>query len=86
MAGDEKKRELLKGSLEKSQQCPKVPASRTTIYFAQPQTQDQRVTVFDSSITSEPFLDSVVLENLRKKQQMENETKGVGVGHNTTAR
>ncbi|KIX92055.1 uncharacterized protein Z520_12209 [Fonsecaea multimorphosa CBS 102226] len=80
MAGDEKKRELLKGPLKKTQ-CPKASAPTTTIYFAQPQTQDQRVTVFDSSITSEPFLDSVVLENLRKRQQMENEAEGVG--HNT---
>lgn len=29
------------------------------------------VTVFDSSITSEPFLDSVGLEKLRKRQAME---------------
>ncbi|OQU99210.1 hypothetical protein CLAIMM_04876 [Cladophialophora immunda] len=64
------------------QQCPKASASSTTINFAQPQTHDQRVTVFDSSTTSEPFLDSVVLENLRKRQQMENEPKSVG--HSST--
>lgn len=42
MAGVGKKRELLKGPLEKTQQCPKASAASTTIYFAQPQTQDQR--------------------------------------------
>ncbi|KIW86693.1 uncharacterized protein Z519_12679 [Cladophialophora bantiana CBS 173.52] len=79
MASDGKKKELLKGPLEKSQQlCPKAPASRNTLFFAQPQAHDQRVTVFDSSITPEPFLDSVVLENLRKRQQLEGEAEGSG--------
>ncbi|KAK4943351.1 hypothetical protein LTR10_017025 [Elasticomyces elasticus] len=40
-----------------------------TIHFALQQDQEQRVTIFDSSITPEPFLDSVSLERLRKKQQ-----------------
>ncbi|OAP64057.1 hypothetical protein AYL99_00029 [Fonsecaea erecta] len=82
MAGNEEKRELLKGPLEKTLRCPQASISSATIDFAQPQTQDQRVTVFDSSITSEPFLDSVVLENLRKRQQRESEAKSVG--HKTT--
>ena len=33
------------------------------------------VTVFDSSATAEPFLASVVLENLRKRQQLDLEVE-----------
>jgi hypothetical protein len=33
--------------------------------------RENTVTVFDSSITFEPFLNSVGLENLRKRQQMD---------------
>ncbi|KEF56595.1 uncharacterized protein A1O9_06784 [Exophiala aquamarina CBS 119918] len=45
--------------------------STTPIRFEPQPVQDQRVTVFDSSVASEPFLDSVALENLRKRQQAE---------------
>ncbi|KAJ9605663.1 hypothetical protein H2200_009512 [Cladophialophora chaetospira] len=71
MANSEGKKKLLKGTLKKAQKCNKAVDAPGTIYFTQPQTHDQRVTVFDSSITSEPFLNSVELENMRNKQQME---------------
>ncbi|KIW69817.1 hypothetical protein PV04_02144 [Phialophora macrospora] len=71
MASSEEKRELFKRPLKKAPTCDKAVASKSNVHFIQPQSQDQRVTVFDSSITFEPFLDSVGLENLRKRQQVD---------------
>ncbi|KIW19024.1 hypothetical protein PV08_03314 [Exophiala spinifera] len=64
-------REKLQGPLKRfqgSSQAAEANHAISTIRFALQQ-DDQRVTVFDSSIPPEPFLDSVELENLKKRQQ-----------------
>ncbi|KAK7897610.1 hypothetical protein LTR67_004239 [Exophiala xenobiotica] len=75
-ATQSKKKMLIHGPLKKSEGSLQAVESNhtiSTIHFALQQDQDQRVTVFDSSITPEPFLDSVALERLRKRQQMDEE-------------
>ncbi|EXJ83288.1 hypothetical protein A1O1_06907 [Capronia coronata CBS 617.96] len=66
----------LKGPLLKpkiSSNAMESSHATNTIHFAkqQPPSHSQRVIVLDFSITPEPFLDSVGLENIRKRQQME---------------
>ncbi|KAL6240934.1 hypothetical protein RBB50_012193 [Rhinocladiella similis] len=64
-------KEKLQGPLKRFQASSQAAESNhaiSTIRFAL-QHDDQRVTVFDSSITPEPFLDTVELETLKKRQQ-----------------
>lgn len=74
-----KEKILLHGPLKKNEGSSQAVESNhtiSTIHFALQQDQDQRVTVFDSSITPEPFLDSVALERLRKRQQIDEDQVG----------
>ncbi|KIV95968.1 hypothetical protein PV10_03555 [Exophiala mesophila] len=60
-----------------SSSSPSDPSAANTIHFvphSQPSAQEQRVMIFDSSITSQPFLDSVELDKLRKRQKTSTKT------------
>lgn len=64
-------RELLKGPLRKarSEDIPAKEAASTNVDFQGDTQEVPKVVVFNSSRVPEPFLDSVLLEKIRKRQR-----------------